>query len=134
MTDETRTLLRTARAALVKSGTSTLEAAVAGVPFVMAYRTSPLTWMLAKRVVRVPHIALANLVAGRRVVPELLQHEATPEALAQAVSRLIPEGSPERRELLGGLAETRTALGEPGAADRVAEEALALLDRQGGGT
>ena len=73
VTSQTRALLHIAEAAVVKSGTSTLEAALAEVPFVMAYRTSFLTWSLAKRLVKVDHIALANLVAEARVVPELLQ-------------------------------------------------------------
>src|SRR5690606_5408902 len=76
--DDFRSLLRVARLALVKSGTTTLEAALAGVPFVTVYRTSAVTWSLARRLVKVDHIALANLVAGARVVPEILQDEATP--------------------------------------------------------
>lgn len=129
VTTRTRALLRTSRVALVKSGTSTLEAAVAGVPFVMAYRTSPLTYRLAQRLVRVPHIALANLVAGERVVPEFLQDQATPEALAGALDPLVDEGSPARQTMLAGLEKVRGALGTPGAADRVAEAALEILDR-----
>lgn len=127
VTAETRTLLRAARVALVKSGTSTLEAAVAGVPFAMAYRTSPLTFAMAKRLVRVPHIALANLVAGREVIPELLQDEATPEALAAALAPLVEEG-PRREAMQEGLEEIRGRLGDPGAAGRVAKKALELLE------
>ena len=133
VTTRTRELLRTARAALVKSGTSTLEAAVAGVPFVMAYRTSALTYRLAQRLVRVPHIALANLVAGERVVPELLQDQATPQALAAALDPLVEEGSAAREAMLAALEEVRGALGTPGAADRVARTALEILDGREGG-
>lgn len=127
VTLRTRELLRISRAALVKSGTSTLDAAIAGVPFVMAYRTSALTWMVAQRVVKVDHIALANLVVDRRVIPEFMQGAAQPEAMAQALSDLIPEGSPGRQIMLRDIAEIQEALGGPGAADRVADLADKLL-------
>ncbi len=120
-------LLAHATAALVKSGTSTLEAALAGVPFVVSYRVHPLSFAVARRVVNVPHVALANLVAGKRVVPELLQEDATPGALADAILPLLDPESEARREMLAGLAEIRARLGGPGAADRVAEMAIDLL-------
>ncbi|HET9985274.1 MAG TPA: lipid-A-disaccharide synthase [Longimicrobiales bacterium] len=126
-TADSRTLLRHARGALVKSGTTTLEAALAGTPMVIAYRTSRSTYALARRLVRVEHIGLVNLVAGRRLMPELVQDAATPAALAAALSPLLAEGSPERANALAGLACVRAALASPDAAGRSAAERVAAL-------
>ncbi len=129
--DDARALLAHARAAIVKSGTSTLEAALAGTPFVVAYRTHPWTYRLARRLVRVDHVALANLVAEERVVPELLQDEVTPEALANAVEPMLGD-TEEREHVLRGLGRIRERLGGPGAAGRVAALAQEVLGARGG--
>jgi lipid-A-disaccharide synthase len=122
-----RELLHFATAALVKSGTTTLEAALAGTPFVVAYRMNRLSWQIAKRLVKVPHIALANLVAGERLVPELVQDAANAEALANVLAPLLENGSPERLRMEDGFQRVRQLLGGRQASRRVAEIAAELL-------
>jgi lipid-A-disaccharide synthase len=124
-------LLQYATAALVKSGTTTLEAGIAATPIVVVYRMAPLSYALARRVVKVPHIALANLIAERRVAPEFVQDAATPQALADALLPLLDEGSPERTEMVEGLSLIRGKLGGPGASARVAEIGAELLESRG---
>jgi lipid-A-disaccharide synthase len=120
-------VLRAADAALCKSGTTTLEAAVAGCPHAVFYKTNALTYAMAKRLVRIPNIALVNVVAGRAVVPELVQRAFTPEAAANAIGPLLDHASPVRAQMLLDLAEVRAGLGEAGASDRVAQMAEGLL-------
>ncbi|MHB1864108.1 MAG: lipid-A-disaccharide synthase [Gemmatimonadaceae bacterium] len=115
------TVLRAADAAMCKSGTTTLEAAVAGCPLVVAYRTSAITFALARRLVKIPHIGLVNVVAGRGVAPEFVQDALQPTAVADALEPLLRADSPERATMLRGLADVRAALGTPGAAGRMAD-------------
>jgi len=128
--DSTTGLLQYATAAIAKSGTTTLEAGLALTPLVVAYRMNPVSYALARRVVKVPHIALANLIAEERVAPEFVQDAATAEALAKAVLPLLDEGSEERRRMVAGFARVRERLGGPGAAARVAALAAELLAKR----
>jgi lipid-A-disaccharide synthase len=123
---EAPAVLHASRAAIVASGTATLQAAVVGTPLIMAYRVSPLTAWIGRRLITSPHLALVNVVAGRRVVPELVQDDLTAERLAAAVTPLLADGRAAdlmRRE----LAEVRSSLGAPGASGRAADAVLALL-------
>lgn len=121
------TVLRAATAGLLKSGTTTLEAAVADLPHVIGYRTSAITYGIARRVVKIPHIGLVNVVAGREVSREFVQAEFVPEKVADALEPLLHVGSAERARACEGLAAVRGALGTPGAADRVSAMALDLI-------
>ena len=129
-TNDAASLRTLATAGLVKSGTSTLDAALAGMPFAVAYITHPVTHFLARRLVRVPSIALANLVAGRRVVPEFVQRDADPVAIARAIEPLLDRSSEARRTAVRNLADVRSALGTPGAATRVVDMMEAILDEE----
>lgn len=117
-----------ADAAIAKSGTTTLEAALADTPMVVAYRAHPITWMASRWLLTVRWVSLVNLVAEREVVPEILQRAATVDALANGVRPLLDTSSPQARAQREGLAEVRSRLGQPGAAARVAAIAAGLLE------
>jgi lipid-A-disaccharide synthase len=123
-------ILRAADAAMCKSGTTTLEASVAGCPHVVAYRTHPLTYFAAKRLVKIPYIGLVNVVAGRAVAPEFIQDGLQPSAVARTLGPLLDHASPRRQQMLADLQDVRRMLGEPGAARRVATIAHALAEGQ----
>jgi lipid-A-disaccharide synthase len=124
-------VLRAADAALCKSGTTTLEAAIADCPLAVAYRTGRVSFALAKRMVKVPHIGLVNVVAGREVAREFIQDAIVPERIAAEMAGLLDPESRQRQEVLAGLAEVRGKLGSPGAADRVARIASELVGARG---
>ena len=109
---------------LVASGTATLQAAVVGTPMVLLYRTSRFTYWLARLLIRVKWIGLVNLVAGRSVVPELIQSEATAQRLYDEAVRIL-DNQPAYDDMSQSLRHVRAALGEPGASIRAAEVVLA---------
>jgi lipid-A-disaccharide synthase len=116
-----------ADAGICKSGTTTLEAAIADVPMVITYRVHPISSYIAFRLVRVPWVGLVNLVAGYEVAPEFLQRRATPDALAGGVLPLLDADNAATRRQREGLRLVRERLGAPGAAERVAELAAGLI-------
>ena len=120
------------RAAIVASGTATVEAAMMATPFVMVYRVSALTYMLGKPRVKVPHFAMVNLIAGEEIVAELVQQDFTSENVVARLNEILPDG-PAREKMIEGLARVKASLRSPDAgdgrhpADRAAEAILALL-------
>jgi lipid-A-disaccharide synthase len=113
--------------ALCASGTATLEVGLLGTPLLVTYRVGRLTYALARRLVKLPHVSLVNLVLERGVVPERIQHEATSERLA-AEARAILTDPQAVATMRAGLAELRGRLGSAGAAERAARELVAALE------
>lgn len=125
----THELLAHSHAALVTSGTATLEAALAGVPQVVTYRSngSKLAYNLMKRLLHVSYVSLPNLIASREIIPEQLLHLCTPDIVSERLQALTRNGSPAREAQLEGYAEMRRILGPAGAAERAAGEIYADL-------
>ena len=118
--------LAAADCAIVASGTATVEAALLGTPMVVVYRVAPTTAFFLKRMIRTPFIAMVNLIAERRVVPELMQDSFTPAALESEV-RMLLESAAARDEMKAGLAEVRAKLGPGGAIERAADVFAGML-------
>ncbi|MDQ7819739.1 MAG: lipid-A-disaccharide synthase [Armatimonadota bacterium] len=126
--DDGPTAMAMADALVVATGTATLEAAVLGVPMVAVYRLPWISWQIARRIVSARYAALPNILAGRPVVPELLQDRMTPDAVAGAVVALLRD--PQRRERMQReLREVAAGLGPPGVSRRAAQEVVAALRR-----
>jgi lipid-A-disaccharide synthase len=129
--NQTYNALAAADAAIISSGTATVEGALLNVPMVVIYRVTPLTALLAKPLLRTPYFSMVNLIAGRRVVPELIQRDFVPERVASEVLQLLRD-SHAREQLRAGLADVREKLGPPGAVERAAD-AIAVLLRASSG-
>ena len=118
------------RAGIIASGTATVEAALMGTPFVMVYRVTPLTYLLGRSRVKVPHFAMVNLIAGKEVVPELVQQDFTAGRVAAEVVKILSDG-PARESMIAGLAGVRAALrgspDRPPAAEQAADAIMAIL-------
>ncbi|PYP19203.1 MAG: hypothetical protein DMD53_14740 [Gemmatimonadetes bacterium] len=113
----------------IASGTASLQAAIIGTPMVIVYKVPWLTYLLARLLVRVRSIGLANLVAGRPFIPELIQQHATPTRLADQARRILDDAS-SREAMRSEMARVRAMLGTPGASARAAEVVLEQLRRQ----
>lgn len=119
-------VLASSDCAIVASGTATVEAALLGTPMVVVYRVAPATAFLLRRMVHTPYFSMVNLIAGRRVVPELIQEDFTPAAVAEEVCRLLT--SPAARDAMkAGLADVRSKLGQSGAIKRAADAFARML-------
>jgi lipid-A-disaccharide synthase len=119
-------VLSSANAAIVSSGTATVEAALLDAPMVVIYRLTPLTALLAKPLVRTPFFSMVNLIAEKRVVPELVQDNLTPDRVSAEVLRLLRDPG-ARDSMRAGLSEVRRRLGPPGAVERAADAILSLI-------
>ena len=118
------------RAGIIASGTATVEAAMMGTPFAMVYRVSPLTYLLGRSRVKVPHFAMVNLIAGKQIVPELIQNDFTAANVVKNIDQLIDDG-PARDEVIAGLVNVKAHLRGPDhekthPADRAAAAILGL--------
>jgi len=118
--------LRASDAAIVTSGTATLETGLMGVPMVIVYRMSGLSYFIGSLIVNVDHVGLVNIVAGKRLVPELIQQDATPQNIADAVSKMLRDPD-YYKAITDGLAAVRVQMGDAGASARAAAVVLELL-------
>lgn len=123
-------IMRESTALIVSSGTATIEAACFGTPMVIVYRMQPVSFAIGRRLVRIPDIGLVNVVAGERVVPELVQGDATAERIAAEVEALLGDGE-RYTSLSARLLDVWGTLGEPGASARAARIAAAMLEERG---
>ncbi|MBN2354927.1 lipid-A-disaccharide synthase [candidate division KSB1 bacterium] len=119
-------LLNCATAGMVASGTATLEAAIFRLPFIIVYRVAKLSYLLAKRLIKIPYIGLVNVVAGEPVIKEFLQNNVNPEMLAREMERLLYDQT-ERTRIVHKLQHIKTELGEVGASQKTAQLILKLI-------
>ncbi|HMK22126.1 MAG TPA: lipid-A-disaccharide synthase [Terriglobales bacterium] len=128
LVDESLPALHHSRAAIVASGTATVEAAMMSTPFVMVYRVTPLTYALGKPRIKVPYFAMINLIAGEKIVPELVQEDFTPNNVVAELQEILPDGAP-RAAMLSGFERVKSRLRspDPGDARSAAERAATII-------
>jgi lipid-A-disaccharide synthase len=126
--ERTDDVLSAADVAITASGTATVQGAIHGCPMVVVYKLSPMTYRLGKPFVKVDTYAMANLIAGTRLVPELIQDECTPARVVEATVGLV-EDRTRRAAVVAGLREVRNRLAMPGASGRAADAVLAVARR-----
>lgn len=124
--DQTYDGIAASHLVIVASGTATLETAILNKPMVIVYKVSFLTWLLAKLFIKIPYIGLVNVVAGERIVPELIQFEATPQNIAQKALELLDDKK-ALEKIHAELYALKNTLGIPGASQRAAEEIVKFL-------
>jgi lipid-A-disaccharide synthase len=127
---DTDTALASSDVALTASGTATVQAALHDTPMVVVYRMTPLSFQLARRVVKVEAIGMVNLIAGEKIVPELVQDAFTAEAVAREAIDILTN-RPRAARIRDGLASVRAKLGGPGASRRAAEAILRVVQQKG---
>ena len=128
LTPQTHALMQNSHFMMVASGTATLEAALYGNPFAVVYKISELSYVIGKLLISVDHIGLVNIVAGKRIVPEFIQHDFTSKKMAPAIEKILSDVETYRRIQMD-LSGIRKKLGSPGASARVAEMALSMVKR-----
>jgi lipid-A-disaccharide synthase len=131
VTGDTAGIMQRAAVGLIASGSATLEAAYFRLPFVLIYRVTWLTYLAARMVVRVQHLGMPNLLAGREIVPEFIQHQARPAAIAKAVSSLLTNRG-ERERMIRDFDDVVDRLGSGGASQTAAREILRELGQPAG--
>lgn len=120
VTDNTRQILRQAKAAMVASGTATIETALMSCPMVIIYKVAPLTYLMGKMLIKIKHIGMVNIVADKLVCPELVQQQATPSAIARAITPLTSD-TPQRQQMIKDLQMVSEKLGTGGASETAAK-------------
>lgn len=115
---------------LIASGTATLECAILGRPLFVLYKTSAITYHIARRLIKIPHIGLVNVVAGKKIVPEYIQSECQAAQIAQDIEKYFSDEI-GRTKMVKNLSAVRACLGEPGASAKVAQSVMAMIERKG---